>query len=346
MLYSPTASIMLFCPFDMTRLFVLVLLIACSPAFSAPKRFVIDDDEYLDKIVNACSNLLQKGQLKSLPALREQVQTKGHTLTLAAPAHDKLSPPDVCDRLRESTLAVGSYYKCPDCGFWHFNSSSGFVVASNGIVATCCHVITAEDEGVKESYLAAADAAGHVFPVQSVIAADTEADTCFIQIDARNLRPLALRSDVRPGERVYCLSHPGGNHFMFTQGMIARVNRRRDELPDGRDNLKSILTRPLLFLNVTAEFAPGSSGAAIVDESANVLGQVSSIAELGEPASGDETNAPAPSVPIRFCVAAEEIQRLTNPRLKLEPIALAPKSISRHASHSSTNSTVKVPSAR
>jgi S1-C subfamily serine protease len=330
----------------MRRFVICILLIICSSSFAGPKRFIIDDDEYLDKIVIGCSNLLQKGQLKSLPALRGQVQTKGHSMALASAAHDKLSPPDIYDRLRESTLAVGSYYKCPDCGLWHFNSSSGFVVASNGVVATCCHVITAEDEGVKESYLAAADSLGHVFPVQSVIAADTEADTCFIQIDARNLRPLAMRSDIRAGERIYCLSHPGGNHFMFTQGMIARLNRRRDELPDERDSAKSIFTRPLLFLNVTTEFAPGSSGAAIVDESANVVGQVSSIAELGEPTSGDETNAPAPSVPIRFCIAAEEIQRLANSRLKPEPIASTPKAISHHANHSSTNSTVKVPSNR
>src|SRR5262249_3837212 len=154
---------------------------------------------------------------------------------------------------------------------------------------------------------------------------------------ARGLKPLALRSDVRAGERIYCLSHPGENHFMFTQGMVARLNRRRDELPDDRDPIKSILSRPLLFLNVTAEFAPGSSGAAIVDESANVVGQVSSIAELGEPGSGDETNGPAPSVPIRFCVAASEIQRLTNPHLKPEPIVAAPRSIPHHG-HSFTNS--------
>ena len=161
----------------MARLFVLLLLIFSFPAFAGPKPFVVDDDEYVDKIVNACATLLQKGKLKPLTALREQVHTKGHLVTLPPPAQEKLTPPDICDRLRESTLAVGSYYKCPDCGLWHFNSSSGFVIASNGIVATCCHVIMAEDEGVKESYLAAADAAGHVFPVQSVLAADTEADT-------------------------------------------------------------------------------------------------------------------------------------------------------------------------
>src|SRR5437016_1783344 len=143
---------MLCSPLNMRRLSVLILFALCSAGVTAPSRFVVDDDEYLDKIVTSCATLMKKGKLKSAQVLREQVQTKGHSLTLASPSREKLSAPEVCDRMRESTLAVGSYYKCPDCGEWHFNSSSGFVISPDGIVATCCHVITAEDEGVKESY--------------------------------------------------------------------------------------------------------------------------------------------------------------------------------------------------
>jgi serine protease Do len=219
----------------------------------------------------------------------------------------------LCDHLRQSTLAVGSYYKCPDCGEWHFNSSAGFVVGEGGVICTCCHVVRAEDEGVKESYLIAADDAGRVFPVQSVLAADTESDTCFVKINASGLKPLPLRTGVRAGERVYCLSHPGGYYFMFTPGMVARLNRKRNEVLDEHGHTNGLLTRPILFLNVTAEFAPGSSGAAIADEAGNVVGQVASIADDGEPSAGS-TNAPAsPSVPVRFCTATEEILRITKP---------------------------------
>ena len=166
----------------------------------------------------------------------------------------RCDPPDLYERLRESTLAVGTYYKCPDCALWHFNSSAGFVAAEDGIVCTCCHVVLAEDDDVKEAYLVAADSAGHVFPVRSVLAADTESDTCFVKIDA-----------------------------------------------------------PSLFLNVTAEFAPGSSGAPVVDDAANVVAQVASIADAGEPGLGDTNAPPSPSVPVRFCTATEEILRLTKP---------------------------------
>jgi S1-C subfamily serine protease len=276
-------------------------------------RFVIDDEGYVEKVTDASAKLLQDGKLKSLDALRGQVQIGSFPVKPLALSHQKLAPPDLCDRLRQSTLAVGSYYKCPDCGEWHFNSSTGFVVGEGGVVCTCCHVVQAEDEGVKESYLIAADDTGRVFPVQSVLAADTESDTCFVKIDAPGLKPLPLRSGVRTGEPVYCLSHPGGYFFMFTQGMVARLNRKRNEVLDEHGHTNGLLTRPILFLNVTAEFAPGSSGAPIADEDGNVVGQVASIADAGEPPVGNTNAPPSPSVPIRFCTASEEILRLTQP---------------------------------
>src|SRR5258708_30615003 len=213
-------------------LFPAGLALMASFAFAAPPQFVIDDDAYSDKVTEACSKLLHQGKLKSLPALRREVHTKGIALKLAARSQQKLSPPDLYERLRESTLAVGSYYKCPDCGQWHFNGSAGFVVRQDGIVCTCCHVVVEEDEDVKESYLVAADANGRVFPVESVLAADTESDTCFIQVAGADMKPLPVRESVRAGERVYCLSHPGGYYFMFTEGIVSRLNRKRNEVYD------------------------------------------------------------------------------------------------------------------
>ena len=310
------------------RAFAVLILgtaLSVSAACAASPRFVIDDDEFVDKVTSTSAELLKQGKLLPIEALRGQVRTKGCALRLPPLVHQKLAAPDLCDRLRESTLAVGSYYKCPDCGEWHFNSSAGFAVSEGGVICTCCHVVLGEEEGVKESYLVAADAAGRVFPVKSVLAADAESDTCFLKIDAPGLKPLPLRAGIRAGERVYCLSHPGGYYFMFTQGMVARVNRRRNDMLDEHGQTNGLLTRPILLLNVTAEFAPGSSGAPIVDEAGNVVGQVASISDAGEPGSGDE-NAPAsPSVPVRFCTATEEIQRLTDPSFKEKSEVLKPK---------------------
>jgi S1-C subfamily serine protease len=303
----------------MHRFSVLVLsaFVITAGVVAETSRFVIDDEKYVDKVTEASARLLEDGKLKSLDTLRSQVHAACLPLKLIPVTHEKLAAPDLCDRLRRSTLAVGSYYKCPDCGEWHFNSSAGFVVGEGGIICTCCHVVQPEDEGIKESYLIAADDAGRVFPVQSVLAADTESDTCFVKIDAPGLKPLPLRPGVRAGERVYCLSHPGGYFFMFTQGMVARVNLKRNEVLDEHGHTNGVLTRPILFLNVTAEFAPGSSGAPIADEAGNVVAQVASIAEAGEPEIGSTNAPPSPSVAVRFCTAAEEILRLTRPEAQV-----------------------------
>lgn len=292
------------------------LLAASAWPAGAAQRFVIDDDTYADKVAESCEKLRKAGSLIPLEDLRDQVQTKGIFLKLPPTAHQKLDPPDLADRLRESTLAIGSYYKCPDCGEWHFNGSAGFVVAEGGIVSTCCHVIQTEDEGVDESFAVAADAEGHVYPVEKVLAADTASDTCLLKIGAKGLKPLPLRPGARIGERVYCLSHPGGYYYMFTQGMVARITQKRNELY-GEDGLTNgLTTRPILFLNVTAEFAPGSSGGPVVDESGNVVAQVASIADAGEPPlNGGDTAVASPSVPVRFCTASEELIRLADPHL-------------------------------
>jgi S1-C subfamily serine protease len=152
-----------------------------------------------------------------------------------------------------------------------------------------------------------------VFPVESVLAADPDSDTCFVKINAPGLKPLPLRSGVRVGERVYCLSHPGGYYFMFTQGMVSRLNLRANDAVDEHGHTNGLLTRPVLLLNVTSEFAPGSSGSPITDDAGNVVGQAASIADAGE-ASLTNTNGPCvPSVAVRFCTSTEEILRLTHP---------------------------------
>ena len=306
-------------------LFVLGLLVFATGALGQSSRFVVDDDAYGDKVTAAASKLLAAGKLLSQQSLRAEVKTKGFAAKLAPPAQHKLAPPDLYEKLRQSIFAVGLFYKCPDCGQWHFNSSTGFAVGEGGILCTCCHVVFEEEETIKESYVIAADADGQVFAVKAVLAADTDSDTCFLRIDARGLKPLPFRFGARTGERVYCLSHPGGYYFMFTEGMIARLNRRPNDALDNNNNSTDQRTRPVLFLNVTAEFAPGSSGAAIVDEAGNVVGQVASIVDAGEAEPGDDQAVASPSVAIRFCTAAEEIQKLTDPHLSKSSESAAPR---------------------
>jgi S1-C subfamily serine protease len=180
------------------------------------------------------------------------------------------------------------------------------------------------DEVDDTCHLIAADAEGRVYPVREVVAADPEADTCLLRIEAQGLVPLPLRPGARPGERVYCLSHPAGNHFMFTEGMVARICRIRDLTADFTGPTTTA-TRPILCLNITAEFSPGSSGGPVVDESGNVLAQVQSLAPDSATEDSTSTNLTILSGTIRYCIAAEEIVPLFKcPPGYLQPPLLPP----------------------
>ena len=91
-------------------LFLTAILFTAGARAGTP-RFVIDDEEYVEKVTEASAKLLQAGKLKSLDMLRGEVRNEGFALKPAPLSHQKLSAPGLCDHLRQSTLAVGSYYK-------------------------------------------------------------------------------------------------------------------------------------------------------------------------------------------------------------------------------------------
>ena len=285
-------------------------------AHAESPRFVVDDEAFLDQVCNAAFKLKQAGKLVPLETLQCQLNRQFTTAHAAPEAKQKFPPPDLYERLLQSTLAIGDFYQCDACTNWHFNAATGFVIASNGIVSTSFHVIGdgADNEPGQPDFLVAADRDGHVYPVREVLAADADSDTCLLKIDAAGLTPLPLRTNARTGERVYCLGNPEGNHFLFSEGIVARVMRSREVMsafdPQGASTNKA---RASLYLNVTAEFSPGSSGGPVVDEDGNVLAQVQSIANNVESDGSTNTDSMFVGGPVRYCVAAEEILRLMHP---------------------------------
>ena len=281
-----------------------VLALLVSAALHAGDRFVVDDDAFIEKATAAAKALHKDGKLVSFKKLRSQFDRTGCKLQPPQPRTEKLQPREIHQLVRRSTVVAASFYKCSKCKDWHFDSASGFV-AADAVVSTSAHVVNFEDENMEEGFLVIADCNGTVHPVTQVLAANPDADTCLLSVPGLELKPLPLNPAAQVGDRIYCLSHPDGNHWMFTEGMLSRYFINRDAATDDGKPSKKEKIKPSLYINVTAEYSPGSSGAPVVDECGNVVGQVQSITTSLEREDGSkDTNLTISyGMPLRSCVS-------------------------------------------
>jgi len=288
------------------------LIVLLPATLFADDRLVVDDETFVQNATTAATTLHEKGKLVSLTKLRAQLNHAHCELTLPVPRKDRLRPPEVYRLVRNSIVAVATFYHCTKCKKWHFDSASGFV-AADGVVSTCEHVVDFEDEAMKDGFLIIADLKGRVFPITEVLASNSDSDTCLLRVPGLDLPPLPLSQAAQVGDSVFCLSHPDGNHWMFTAGMLSRFFLNREAATDGDKPPPKTKIAPSLYINVTAEYSPGSSGAPVVDECGNVVGQVESITSSLEDEKGDDGKNVTTSygMPVRSCVASEEIAKLT-----------------------------------
>jgi hypothetical protein len=256
----------------------------------------IDDEALLLAIETQCEALRTSGSLKTVRELLQPAPAtapSGDAPKLPSVGVEMLTPVALRRSLMRSVALVGEYYHCVECDKWHANLSTGFAVADGRHIATCLHVLHGEpSEDGMAPLLFVADFDGQVAAVSRVVASDAAYDIAVLQCETKSFTPLPLRSEVEPGERVYCLSNPDHMFGTFTEGLVSRVYVVRGEAPgtgpepaeneDGKadapqhDLSKSMAQDPLLppraFLQVTCEFAGGSSGAPIVDAMGNVVG--------------------------------------------------------------------------
>ena len=125
-------------------------------------------------------------------------------------------------------------------------------------------------QAVREGYLVAASESGRLFPVIEVLAANPETDCAVIRVKLDEpVKALALNTNVCPGDSAWCYSDPLGRSGYFSKGM---VNRFYLQQRSGRESAR---------MEVSTEWAPGSSGAAVLDECGNAIGHVSEISSAG-----------------------------------------------------------------
>lgn len=146
-------------------------------------------------------------------------------------------------------------------------SGTGFLISADGLVVTNNHVIEAGP-----SHAIFAD--GTKRDVLGLVATDEAADVAILRIEGSGYPALTLHTGAPPvvGDPVVVIGSPGGLEKTVTEGIISAV--RPDGLPpDQRDGIVA----DGQILQVTAGFAPGSSGSPVMTPAGDVIGVAQSV---------------------------------------------------------------------
>ncbi len=198
-------------------------------------------------------------------------------VSLPAASDRPLAPRDIYTRARAGYARVGWNYRCAKCDNWHLNLAGGYAIAPGGVVATCYHVLE-PDADRREQCLVAVEADGTVRAVTAVLAARQDLDAAIVRVEGDRLEPLALNDRAAPGDAAYLFSEPLRVRGYFSAGMVNRffwLGKREGDPA-------TLAGAARLRMNVSTDWAPGSSGAAVLDACGNAIGHVARIAPMNE----------------------------------------------------------------
>lgn len=180
---------------------------------------------------------------------------------------------------------------CPKCTKWHLQDFAAAYAVAPDIIATCEHAFEEAlkreaKEPLREAYLLLRDSQHRLLAVKRIVAVNSVMDAALLQVDLPHLIPVPLNDQLAPGDPVFCYSDPLGQAGYFSDGIINRFywNANRQGSPESLEQLS------YLRVNFGTDWAPGSSGAPILDQYGNVAGHVSSIQPLSRPSSSPPTS--------------------------------------------------------
>ncbi|MCS6864863.1 MAG: serine protease [Gemmataceae bacterium] len=249
-----------------TLIIAYVLAAPAAPPAPAEPRF-LDDDAIYEKFFDELEVLAKAQKPLSEAQLVAKRRSGVAKVAPLAPRDKALSPEDVYTTALKSVFIIGSLYP-EDDGFWEVGTyATAWVVAAEGVLVTNWHVFEDLNKG---EVFGAADIDGKVYPLIDFLGGDKTADVAIFRIAAKGLTPLPVSPTfAEVGSWVAALSHPGDLFYVFTQGTVSRYSTNKTD--DGQRER---------WMNVTAEFASGSSGAPILNKYGAVVGMASSTLSL------------------------------------------------------------------
>ncbi len=242
-----------------------ILIVACVlmwvvPSLGEPGPVFIRDFSIKRSMERAATELINEGETTEQAVLNEQLQRSKAPIT--APAPDELHPEDgdLYERACEGVLVIAGVYLCGHCDNHHANCATGFIVSESGLAVTNHHVVESADNLT----MIARTRDGRVVPVVEVLASSEADDVALIQLGGEGpFKPLPIARQAKVGQRVHSISHPTGRFYSYSSGEVSRFFMAPKP---GGPSVRRV--------QVTTEFAKGSSGGPIFNDRGQVVGLV------------------------------------------------------------------------
>ncbi len=222
----------------------------------AQSQEVIINDQALMAALNTYGEKVAEGTVaQNNKDLQAQLSRTSAKVTLPKPSPLAKNDAELYAATQKATVIFSSFGLCGNCAKFHPNPASGFIVSPDGLVITNYHVI----ENASASAFAVMTPDKKVYAVTEVLAANKTADVALVRIEGKNLPYLPVKKVASPGDTVFVLSHPRNNFYYMSKGSVSRYS----------------MDRNTPWLEITADYAVGSSGGPVFDPTGQVVGIVS-----------------------------------------------------------------------
>lgn len=257
---------------------IMVFFTSCNSLLDESSRIVVINDYEFKKKVNENLKKVIKEQPDYTPYSELKKQSSRSLCSLVLPTENSqvMTPREIYQKALDSTVTIGNFYHCSSkkCKRFHFDFASGVIIHPAGIILTNYHVF--DSSKGKKLGMAAATSNGKVYLVDEVLAASKDDDFVVLKLrNADGLPAVPITSDEPVGNPVTVVSHPNGQFYTLTQGYISRYKMKKN----------------IPIMNITADYAKGSSGGPVFNNRGNLVGLVSStfsICYVNVPLAMDE----------------------------------------------------------
>lgn len=270
----------------------------------------INDEAFEETIEKSAWKLWTSKSFKPVTHIVKETQLLKNNMpvsekiSLPGSAGDKkLTGEALFNKCSKGVLVVGKCFGMSgDPNVAATSMATAFAITSDGVCVTNYHVLATliesqPDSLQRDSLYYVSTIAGETYALDKILAYSKEADVAIFRlaIGKGQLDPIPLGSPGQVGSFVCVISHPYARYYYYySQGVVARKISGKTAEDDKMD--------------ITADFAVGSSGAPILNQSGQVAGIVSSTLTL----YAEEKKRQEPQMVLKRTIPVSAIKRLLN----------------------------------